>query len=192
MTEYKLGRAIVFTLAAALLVARSAQAAKVGLASPLPSEKVDAVTEPSMRLLQFSLAQRFTYRENQGGPNLSWMPSWDPEFLLSHNWILQGSVGGTVMTSNRGSFPVFRTQVGVSYRGLSSSFFPEALVGAETWALPEGGVGFASGLNFHHSLSFKTIPVLRGLSSAYWGFHWAAIPYHPAYQVNLGVRWGGQ
>ena len=185
-------RVIVVASAACLLVARSAQAAKVGLASPPPSEKAAAVTEPSTRLLQFSVAQRFTYRENQAGPNLSWLPAWEPEFPLSLNWILQGSVGGTVMTSNLGSFPVLRTLVGMSYRGLSSSFFPEAVVGAETWALREGGVGFASGLNFHHSLSFKSIPVLRGLSSAYWGIHWAAIPDHPAYQVNLGVRWGGQ
>ncbi len=185
-------RVIVVTSATCLLVARSAQAAKVGLASPPPSEKAAAVTEPSTRLLQFSVAQRFTYRENQAGPNLSWLPAWEPEFPLSLNWILQGSVGGTVMTSNLGSFPVLRTLVGMSYRGLSSSFFPEAVVGAETWALREGGVGIASGLNFHHSLSFKSIPVLRGLSSAYWGIHWAAIPDHPAYQVNLGVRWGGQ
>lgn len=185
-------RAIVFASAAYWLVALSAQAAKVGLNSPSPSEKPPAATESSLRLFQFSLAQRFTYRENQAGPNLSWMPTWEPEFSLSPDWILQGSIGGTVMSSNVGYFPVFRTLLGVSYRGLSSSFFPEAVVGAETWALPEGGVGLASGLNFHHSLSFKTLPVLRGLSSVYLGFHWAAIPDYPAYQVNLGVRWGGQ
>jgi hypothetical protein len=185
-------RAIVIVSAASLLIDLSAQAAKVAWVSPSPTEKPPAVAEPSLRLLQFSLAQRFTFRENQGGPNLSWMPSWEPEFPLSTDWILQGSVGGTVMSSNRGYFPVFRTLVGVSYRGLSSSFFPEAVVGAETWSLREGGVGLASGLNFHHSLNFKSLPVLRGLSSFYLGFQWAAIPDHPAYQVNLGVRWGGQ
>jgi hypothetical protein len=173
-----------------LLISSSAGAAKKEVPQPLEKEP-EGLTR-SMRLLQFSVAQRFTYRENQAGPNLSWLPAWEPEFPLSLNWILQGSIGGTVMTSNLGSFPVLRTLVGMSYRGLSSSFFPEAVVGAETWALREGGVGFASGLNFHHSLSFKSIPVLRGLSSAYWGIHWAAIPDHPAYQVNLGVRWGGQ
>ena len=185
-------RVIAAASAACLLVARSAQAAKVGLASSSPSEKAAAVTGPSTQLLQFSVAQRFTYRENQAGPNLSWLPAWEPEFPLSLNWILQGSLGGTVMSSNRGYFPVFRTLLGVSYRGLSSSFFPEAVVGAETWSLREGGVGLASGLNFHHSLNFKSLPVLRGLSSFYLGFQWAAIPDRPAYQVNLGVRWGGQ
>ncbi len=175
---------------AGLLTVTPSQAGKKSL--PAPQESPVPVEQPPSRLLRFGVAQRLTFRENQGGPNLSWMPTWEPELPLGLDWMLQGSLGGTVMSSNRGNFPAFRTGVGVSYRGISDSFFPEWIIGAETWSLPEGGVGLASGLNFHHSFNFKSLPVLRALSSAYWGFHWAAMPDHPAYQVNLGVRWGGR
>lgn len=174
-----------------LLFSGSSEAAKNASAPvPVPVSQPAEVKSP-VRLLQFSLAQRFTFRENQGGPNLSWIPSWEPELTLGENWAIRTSLGASAMTSNVGMFPVFRVLTGLTYSGLSANFFPEAVIGVENWAISQGGLGLAAGMNFHRALSWTESSWLRGFRSLYLGFLWVSIPDRPAYQVNLGVRWGG-
>lgn len=130
----------------------------------------------------FGFQQRFIRRSNVDSTNLSPMVTWNPQYRISEGWMMTGTLGVAGMKSRTGTFPGFRYSLSVSDQNIVPWFYPEVLLGAETWAASVGGGTFAvAGVEAHFPLSLP-------IESLWAGFHWVDSQYHGTVQLVAGLQ----
>lgn len=146
-----------------------------------------------VKLLAFGLSERFMFQPTYSGANLSAMASWHPTYRFSEALRLAGMLGFAGMRATKGNFPAIRAQVGASVLTLHPRFYPEVLVGTETWATTGGGTHLAVSMNAHYSLPSRffradATHLLRALDTITIGYQTILIPSAQAHQLVLGLR----
>jgi outer membrane protein OmpA-like peptidoglycan-associated protein len=148
-----------------------------------------------LRFLNFGVTERFTTQSSFSGINLSTLITWNPHYQMTPWLNIEGQIGGTAMTSNKGSFVAGRYQVGASFHNLFPSLFenedrfvPEILLGAETWVMSSGGTYFATSLNFHYRFHFENHGLLNAVDALHIGYQWLPGAPASAQQYTFGLR----
>lgn len=133
-------------------------------------------------LENFGFQQRFIKRSNVEGTNLSPMLSWNPQYRITEGWMVTGVLGVAGMKSRTGTFPGFRYSLSLSDQKIARWFYPEVLVGAETWAVRVGGGTFmVAGVEAHFPLSLP-------IESLWAGCHWVDSNDHGTLQFVAGLQ----
>lgn len=141
------------------------------------------------KLLAFGISERFMFQSTYSGANLSMMASWHPSYRFSEALRLAGMLGIAGMQATKGNFPAIRAQVGASVLALHPRFYPEILVGTETWATTGGGTYLAVSMNGHYVLPVvDVIHPLRALDTITIGYQTLLISSAQAHQIVLGLR----